>query len=536
MSTFFDLFALKYLLKRDDIVIKPADKGGTVVIWSRPLYIQEALRQLSDGRFYERLDHDPLKEYQSKVKATVDDMISRNELPPLAKNLIVTTPQTSRFYLLPKVHKPDNPGRPIVLACDCPTENIAAFLDEVMSPLVANLTTYVKDTTHALEIVNSFDFSNSNPNQERFLFTMDVKSLYTVIPNDSGLHGLAYFLDKRPVLQPSTSALTRLAELVLTLNAFSFNQQYYSQVGGVAMGSRMDPNYACLFVGYMEEPILSTYTVFIPQLYKRYIDDIVGAASCRREELEDFITHVSTFHPALQFTHTISRTQIPFLDITLSISGSTISTSVHYKDTDTHNYLHYTSSHPKHCKNGIPYSQFLRLHRLWSKDNDFLQKCQVITTFFESRSYPSDFLQNARERVSSGTRQEALEKRVRGKEERIPLVLTYHPLSSRVKQILLNNFKILTRDPVTATIFPAPPVVAHRRDRSLRDILVHTSDRSQTEVAGTFACRHPRCRTCLYTTSNVHVCGPKSSTTIRERFTCKSENGVNCISCRRSCP
>ena len=45
--------ALKNLLKQDDIVIKPTDKGGAVVIWSRPLYIQEALRQLSDGRFYE---------------------------------------------------------------------------------------------------------------------------------------------------------------------------------------------------------------------------------------------------------------------------------------------------------------------------------------------------------------------------------------------------------------------------------------------------------------------------------------------------
>ena len=61
-------------------------------------------------------------------------MISKNELPPLAKNLIVTTPQTSRFYLLPKIHKPDPPGRPIVSACNCPTESIAAFLDEVVVP------------------------------------------------------------------------------------------------------------------------------------------------------------------------------------------------------------------------------------------------------------------------------------------------------------------------------------------------------------------------------------------------------------------
>ena len=72
-------------------------------------------------------------------------------------------------------------------------------------------------------------------------------------------------------------------------------------------------------------------------------------------------------------------------------------------------------------------------------------------------------------------------KRVRENEGRIPLVLTYHPLTSRVKHILLNNFNILTTVPVTATIFPAPPVVEHRRDLSLQDVLVHTSDRSQTE-------------------------------------------------------
>ena len=129
---------------------------------------------------------------------------------------------------------------------------------------------------------------------------MDVKSLYTVIPNDCGLQALAYFLDKRDIKEPSTSTLTRLAELVLTLNSFSFNNEYYRQLGGVAMGSRMGPNYACLFVGYVEQQIREQYTGFIPQLHKRYIDDIVGAASCRRDELEDFIDFVSNFHPALQ--------------------------------------------------------------------------------------------------------------------------------------------------------------------------------------------------------------------------------------------
>ena len=52
--------ALLQLSKRSDIVIKPADKGGAVVIWSCPLYVAKANCQLSDVRFYERLDCDPI--------------------------------------------------------------------------------------------------------------------------------------------------------------------------------------------------------------------------------------------------------------------------------------------------------------------------------------------------------------------------------------------------------------------------------------------------------------------------------------------
>ena len=91
--------------------------------------------------------------------------------------------------------------------------------------------------------------------------------------------------------------LVRLAELVLTLNAFSFDDQHCRKIGGVAMGSKMGPNYACLFVGYIEERIRSAYTGFVPQLHKRYIDDVVGAAQCSRLDLDDFIYYVSSRAP-----------------------------------------------------------------------------------------------------------------------------------------------------------------------------------------------------------------------------------------------
>ena len=73
--------ALTRLSKHRDIVIKAADKGGAVMVWSHPLHITKANCQLSNGRFYECLDHDPLKENQNVVKTTTTEMIRDNKLP-----------------------------------------------------------------------------------------------------------------------------------------------------------------------------------------------------------------------------------------------------------------------------------------------------------------------------------------------------------------------------------------------------------------------------------------------------------------------
>ena len=138
------------------------------------------------------------------------------------------TPRTPVIYILPKIHKPDNPGRQIVSACSCPTGLTSNIQDNVMFPLVKTLPSYIKDTKHALQIFDQIRFSGSH----KFIFTMDVKSLYTVIPHRDGLEALKFFLNKRTLLEPSTTTLIRLAELVLTLNNFSFDGEHYQQISG----------------------------------------------------------------------------------------------------------------------------------------------------------------------------------------------------------------------------------------------------------------------------------------------------------------
>ena len=83
-------FCLTCSNARSDTVIKPTDKGGPVVVSSRPLYIAKSNRQLSDGRSYERIDHDLIKENQLALKSMITAMISDNQPPLSTKNLIVT--------------------------------------------------------------------------------------------------------------------------------------------------------------------------------------------------------------------------------------------------------------------------------------------------------------------------------------------------------------------------------------------------------------------------------------------------------------
>ena len=194
----------------------------------------------------------------------MNKLINNENLPSTAKLLIKSQAKQPTFYILPKIHKLNTPGRPIVSACSCPSENISEYLDSLLLPVVQSLPTYIKDTTHALTI---FEQINTAQNfQPQLLFTMDVVSLYTSIPRADGQRALSFFLDRRPpeARYPSTTTLVRLAELVLTLNTFKFDGQIFHQISGVAMGTKLEPKYACLFMDHLEDCVMESFTGPVP--------------------------------------------------------------------------------------------------------------------------------------------------------------------------------------------------------------------------------------------------------------------------------
>ncbi|XP_041420516.1 uncharacterized protein LOC108704894 [Xenopus laevis] len=65
--------ALKSLQKNTDIIVKPADKGGAVVVMDYDYYRSEILSQLSDVKCYRRLNFDPTSTFQAQLGKLLRD-------------------------------------------------------------------------------------------------------------------------------------------------------------------------------------------------------------------------------------------------------------------------------------------------------------------------------------------------------------------------------------------------------------------------------------------------------------------------------
>ena len=177
----------------------------------------------------------------------------------------------------------------------------------------------------------------------------------------------------------------------------------------------------------------------------------IGATSSTREELTRFITAVSPFHPALKYPWEISNTSLAFLDIKISIEGNGLGTSVHYKPIDSHSYLLYSSSHPSHVNNFIPFSQFLELCHLCRNNSDFWffrKKSEAMGQFFNKHGYPVSVIQAGHHCAHQIAQQSTLQMAEKENTDCIPFTLTFHPHTTQLNLSFLktlNYFKTTQR-------------------------------------------------------------------------------------------
>jgi len=189
--------------------------------------------------------------------------------------------------------------------------------------------------------------------------------------------------------------------------------------------------------------------------------------------LKNFIDFSNQLHPTIKFTAEWSPNQVVFLDTIVKCEGNLLYTDLYTKETDTHSYLHFTSSHPKHVKDKGPYGQFLRLKRNCAKDEDFKAHSDKMFADYEKRGYPRKTILPQQTRAENLDRKSLFTPKMpKFKSEKVPLILTYNPMNPPIMGAILRRWEIAQTSEKGTNLFKDMPILAHRRCPNLKDKLI----------------------------------------------------------------
>ena len=189
--------------------------------------------------------------------------------------------KTPAFYLPPKIHKPNNPGRPTFRSDDYNISRISELVDHYLQPAVTNLKSHVKDMNDFIKKIENVN----NTTDHSYLVSLEVRSLYTNIPHTEGIEVVRKSLQKS---KPSISISIFIKSLgLILLNNVIFNGVKYLQKKGCALG-KCTPSYENLLMSWFEEHFIYAVTLRFSKFYLRYIDDIFLIRNGTKEEFSLF--------------------------------------------------------------------------------------------------------------------------------------------------------------------------------------------------------------------------------------------------------
>lgn len=533
--------ALENLRGYEDIIIKQADKGSAVVVMDRDAYIEEAMRQLDDSEVYTLLDRDPTRDMMKEINTKINECYSKGNIDEKTRDYLLASEDVKpgRFYLLPKIHKQGCPGRPVISGCNTPTEKISEFVDHKVRPLVQGIESYIKDTNDFLKKLGEL----GRLPEGSILCTVDVVGLYPHIPHDEGVAALKEALLKFDGFNEGdwegslNEDVVTFTDLVLRNNNFEFNGKHYLQKLGTAIGTRMAPSYANIFMDNLERRLLRDAEVK-PYIWWRYIDDIFIIWTEGERKLEEFIKYLNNAHNTIKFTSKCSVNEIEFLDVRVINKSGVLETDVFVKPTDSHQYLHYSSCHPGACKKSIPYAQAMRLRRICSKPYFFEKRAENLVEYLIERGHQRNFVEKQIGRVRRMTREEAFRSKQQTRSAKTPFVVTYHPGLPNISKILRELHPILKSSDRCKKAIKDIPLVAFRKPKSLGDYLVRAKINSRGSAEnerGTCKCKSSRCEVCRYLEEkDCFVCTHNDRKySINYSLDCNSSNVVYLITCKR---
>ena len=540
--------ALNRLKNNKDIVIKPADKGGSIVIMDRNNYLFEAYKQLNDQNYYKKLKGPIFHNNKTKIEKVLTDMyndgyITKRQLEYLSGPV---DPRPRRFYILPKIHKKGDtwpipnrmpPGRPVVSDIDSESYRVSDYVDFFLKPLACKHPSYIK---------NSYDFidkiKNCPINKHTYLVTGDVTSLYTNMKHDIMLSSIKKIFETYPDPNRPVNHLLKLLKLMIENNDFEFNSETYLQICGCPQGKIIGPSAANIYMIDFDKAAMSDFKIK-PSIFFRFLDDVFLLWNGSLEELKEYETFLNNLIPGIEIKLEASLISVNFLDITIyknqNSSNNTFSlgTKIYVKPTDTQNLLHTKSFHPPHTTKGILKSQLIRYKRISSTWEDYVEAAKTLFQNLRSRGYSWVkmwdelkyiwFYYTDNPQINNKNNDDKLNPNL------FPIIIHFDKIGTKLGQKyrdILTDSKLFDN-----TKF----LLAYKNHKNVGKCLINSvikiADETEKQKFFSKKCISQKCKACHHVSegSTFSSHNTKRKFNLKQNITCKSKNLIYLVTCRK---
>jgi hypothetical protein len=488
---------LQSLKKDKDYIILPSDKNLGPAIMNRSTYKERVLTEHLTSEAYR---HIPQDQATALLKKTAESLkfLYRQHKPVLSKPECQyferSLPEKHRnpmFYIVPKLQKQPVKFRPVVSCINSFNAIFSTWLDFKMKSLLKCIPTYLKDSNDLIKKLQNLPLL---PPTAR-LFTADATAMYTNIDTDTALEAFTFLFEHYREEIPSDFPrpfFLKVLEIVMKNNLFQFDDTYWLQLHGTAMGTPAACLYATIAYGVHERnKLLPSYKAFL-KLYMRFIDDVIGIW-IPSEDGHDTL-HWSNFKDAmnewgkLKWIISDRKTSADFLDLTLTIENGKIVTRTFQKSMNLYLYIPPISAHPTSCFKGLIVGNFLRF-RKQNTDENFSTLIGNFAQHLLARGHSLTAIRNHFQQAATSIDQKSLLKATLISQPQknlndssienraLYLHWQYHPHG-----IQRGTLRALYKDTLEAcTPFQNGMVVAMSRPKNLRDLLTRTT---MQELAG----------------------------------------------------
>ena len=300
-------------------------------------------------------------------------------------------PSLPYLYGLPKIHKLNNPLRPIVCTASSVTYKLSKFLASILKQLYGKISSsYVLNTEDFVSKIRNIDLNG------KVMVSFDVKSLFTNVPINDTLNFLEEYLETNPIDMPfSLNVLIKLIRLCVDNCFFSCNNNFYRQIKGLPMGSCISPILSNLYMEFFETKLLPNIINNFSLTWYRYVDDVFAVLP-DNIDLDAFLNSLNGLSSSIQFTiEKENNNCLPFLDVlVMRNQNNRPGFKIYRKPTHSNLYIHAFSGHSDKIKEGAINNIFQRAYKVCDPEH-LDEEIQFICKTFKDLAYNNQFVDKA---------------------------------------------------------------------------------------------------------------------------------------------